>query len=153
MPSSVYIETSIISYLAARSSSDIVVAAHQRLTQRWWQERRSLFSLFMSELVLTEAGAGDAEAAERRLAIAAGIPSLSIVPPVEELALRIIQHAQLPARAAADTIHVAVAAVHRIDYLLTWNVRHIANAEVRRAVEAACHAGGFTPPVLCTQKS
>ena len=60
MPSSVYIETSIISYLAARSSSDIVVAAHQRLTQRWWQERRSLFSLFMSELVLTEAGAGDA---------------------------------------------------------------------------------------------
>jgi predicted nucleic acid-binding protein len=84
------------------------------------------------------------------MAIVAGIRSLSIVPPVEELALCIIQDAQLPGRAAADAVHIAVAAVHRIDYLLTWNVRHIANAEVRRTVEAACRAGGFTPPVLCT---
>jgi hypothetical protein len=107
MLGSVYLETTVISYLAARPSSDIIVAAHQKLTQGWWHERRSLFSLYVSELVLTEAAAGDPEASQRRLSALVGIPILTIAPPVADLARRILQDARLPERAIADAVHVA----------------------------------------------
>lgn len=150
MAQRVYLETSIISYLAARPSRDLVTAARQQLTHEWWELRRAAFEVCVSELVLAEAAAGDPDAAERRARLIRDIPSLSIPEEAVALAEKLVQAAGLPARAAADALHISVAACHGIDYLLTWNSTHIANAEFRPKVEKACRDNGFESPVLCT---
>ena len=150
MPGTVYIETTIPSYLAARPSRDLVTAAHQQLTVEWWQTRRSAFELYISELVLQESGLGDPDVAQRRLDQLVGIASLAITPPAQGLARAFLEGGLLPAKAAADALHIAVAAAHGVDYLLTWNIRHLANAAMRRRIEAACRAAGMMAPVLCT---
>ena len=150
MAQRVYLETSIISYLAARPSSDLITAARQKLTHEWWARRRSTFEICASELVVAEAAAGDRDAAERRAQILGGIPLLSIPEGAVGLAEKLVQAAGLPVRAAADALHISVAACHGIEYLLTWNSTHIANAEFRPKVERACRDNGFEPPVLCT---
>jgi predicted nucleic acid-binding protein len=128
----------------------LVTAAHQQLTMEWWQGRRASFTLFVSELVLAEAGAGDAEIAARRLACLTDIPSLAITPEAQSLAGRLLAAGVLPAKAAADALHLAIAAAHRVDYLLTWNIRHLANAAIRRQVERITVEAGLVAPVLCT---
>jgi predicted nucleic acid-binding protein len=150
MPQSVYLETSIISYLAARPSRDLVTAAHQQVTHQWWATRRSDFEVFVSELVHAECAAGDPEAAARRAAILQGIPSLDITPLAETLAEEILRWAHLPATARADALHIAIAVSNGVDYLVTWNVTHIANAERRSTVERACRMAGYEPPTVCT---
>ena len=148
--SSVYVETSIISYLAARPSRDLIVAARQQLTHTWWRDRRPMFDLYVSQVVLDEILAGDPDAAERRAALVAGIPMLDIVPEVADLAAALIQRVPLPTTAGADAAHIATAAYHRIDFLMTWNSTHIANAELRPRVERVCRESGHPAPVLCT---
>jgi predicted nucleic acid-binding protein len=150
MAQRVYLETSIISYLAARPSRDLVTAARQQLTHEWWTLRRPAFEVCISELVVAEASAGDRDAAERRSRFVRGIVLLSISDEAVALAEKLVIAARLPARAAADALHIGVAAAHGIDYLLTWNSAHIANAEFRPKVEQACRNNGFEPPVLCT---
>lgn len=150
MPERVYLETSIISYLAARPSRDLVTAARQQLTHEWWSRRRSAFDVCISELVVAEAAAGDPDAAERRAQLIRDLPSLSISEQAITLARNLVQGAGLPARAAADALHISLAACHGIDYLLTWNSTHLANAELRPKVERACRDNGYEPPVLCT---
>lgn len=150
MTASVYLETTIPSYLAARPSRDLVTAAHQQLTVEWWQTRRSGFHLYVSELVLQEAALGDTEVAQRRLEHLAGLPSLVITPEAQTLAAAFMASGVLPAKAAADALHLAIAAAHGVDYLLTWNIRHLANAAIRRRIEGICHAAGLPAPVLCT---
>lgn len=150
MGSSVYIETTIISYLAARPSRDLIMAARQQLTHERWGRRRPVFEVYVSELVIAEAAVGDSEAVQRRAAILADLPLLDITPAVTELARRLAGSVPLPPRAAADAVHIAVAACHGIEFLLTWNSTHIANAELHPLVEPACRAAGYTPPVLCT---
>lgn len=150
MRRTVYIETSIISYLAARPSRDLIVAARQQLTHTWWRERRPAFDLYVSQVVLDEVLAGDPEAAERRAGLLAGLPVLDITPEVAELAAALIERVPLPRRAGADAVHIAVAAHHGIDFLVTWNSTHIANAELRPRVEQVCRENGYPPPVLCT---
>ena len=151
MPERVYLETSIISYLAARPSRDLVTAARQQLTHEWWTRRRSAFEVCISELVVAEAAAGDPDdAAERRAQLIRDLPSLSISEEAIALARNLVQGAGIPARAAADALHISLAACHGIDYLLTWNSTHIANAELRPKVERACRDNGYEPPVLCT---
>lgn len=150
MPPTIYVETTIPSYLAARPSRDLVTAAHQQLTVEWWQVRRASFTLFVSELVLAEAGAGDADLAARRLTYLADIPSLAITADAQSLAGRLLASGVLPANAAADALHLAIAAAHRVDYLLTWNIRHLANAAIRRRVERITGEAGLVAPVLCT---
>jgi predicted nucleic acid-binding protein len=150
MAQRVYLETSIISYLAARPSRDLVTAARQQLTHEWWTLRRPAFDVCISELVIAEASAGDRDAANRRSQILRDIPLLRISDEAVALAEELATAARLPARAAADALHISVAAVHGIDYLLTWNSTHIANAEFRPKVEHACRNSGFEPPVLCT---
>jgi hypothetical protein len=145
-----YLETTIISYLTARPSGDLVTAAHQRITARWWVTRRDAFALHVSELVLREAEAGDPDFAARRLGLAAGLPVLALTPEAAALADRIVRATGLPGRAAADALHIAVSAVHGMDFLLTWNCRHIANAALRGRIEAACREHGYAAPVLCT---
>ena len=143
-------ETSIISYLAARPSRDLITAAHQQVTHTWWRERRSDFDLYVSQAVLDEAASGDPEAAMRRAELLAELPILDITPDAAELAAALSERVPLPPRAAADAAHIAIAAYHGIDFLLTWNSAHIANAELRPRIEEACRHRGFRPPVLCT---
>jgi predicted nucleic acid-binding protein len=146
----VYIETSVISYLANRPSRDLVVAGRQQVTHTWWESRRPVFDLVISQVVLDEVGAGDQEAARRRLALVEGLPLLDMTTEAAELAASLIERLGLPRQASADAAHVAVAAVHGVEFLVTWNVAHIANAALRRRVEDVCRAQGHTPPILCT---
>jgi predicted nucleic acid-binding protein len=150
MSARVYIETSIVSYLTARPSRDLIVAGHQQLTHDWWQHRRPLFDIFVSELVIQEAGRGDAEIAAKRLAVLEDVSQLEIRADAVELSRALLTRGPLPSKAAADALHIAIAAVHGVEYLLTWNCKHIANAEMRPMIERVCREQGFEPPVLCT---
>jgi len=125
-----YIETSVISYLTARPSRDALASGHQELTRQWWEHRRSRFELYVSELVVQEAGRGDPTAARARLDTIAEYPVLQISPVARSLADSILRRAVLPLKAAADALHIALAAVNGMAFLLTWNCTHIANGFV-----------------------
>lgn len=131
MSESVYIETSILGYLTARSTRDLIVAANIELTRNWWNTRRQNFTLYISQAVLTETSQGDAEIAAQRLKIAGDFPLLDLNEDVEALATQFLCRSNLPAKADVDAIHIAVATVHGMDYLLTWNCKHIANAQIQ----------------------
>jgi hypothetical protein len=146
----VYIETTVVSYLTARRSSDIVVAGHQRTTWNWWRLRRNHFELHCSQFVLDEAAQGDPIAARRRLRILRDFPLLTATEAVQDLARRLIRSGGIPPEADRDALHIAVATVHGMDYLLTWNQRHIANAQNRNNLSATCTAEGFELPIICT---
>lgn len=146
----VYVETTIASYLAARPTRDIVAAARQELTHEWWQTRRQAFDLFISQVVINEASLGDADAAARRLAYFEGLPLLDISGEVEEVAADLLRAGAMPTRAANDALHLAAAGVHGVDYLLTWNFRHLANAELAGAYREVFIARGYEPPMICT---
>jgi predicted nucleic acid-binding protein len=150
MQPTVYVETTIISYLTARLSRDLVTAAHQQITQEWWAKRRTEFKLFISQLVVQEASMGDAAMAQKRLEGLQAIPLLDVNEDAEKLAQRLIVDGLLPKKAAVDALHIAVATVHGMDYLLTWNCKHIANAERQNKVATVCRESGFEPPVICT---
>ena len=139
----VYLETSIISYLAARPSRDLVVAAHQQITTEWWDRSRRRFDLYTSELVAQEAGAGDPEAAARRLEFLAGLPSLIVNEEVMTLAIAFLDAKAVPQQAVEDSYHIAMAVVHGLDYLLTWNCKHIANATIQKRIGQICRSRGF----------
>jgi hypothetical protein len=146
----VYVETTVVSYLTSRPSRDVVVAGRQQTTHRWWEVRRAAFDLVVSQVVLDEIRAGDPDAAARRLELVAGLPLLDVTPEVANFAAQLIARVPLPEQAAADAAHMAVAACHGVDVVLTWNVAHIANALLRRRVEDICRAAGYEAPILCT---
>ena len=135
MPRRIYIETTIPSYLTARPSRDIVQAARQQLTREWWDVERRNYDLCISQIVLDEAAAGDAEAAQRRMAVIDTLPLLDLTFEVDGLAETIMQSGLLPASASRDAVHIAVTAVHQVHFLLTWNCRHIANATIFRDLQ------------------
>lgn len=147
---SVYIETSIVSYLTARPSSNLLVSAWQDVTSSWWKHERRNFDLYTSALVLEEAGRGDQEAAGLRIARLEGIPLLAVTEQVVELAGRILHPGPLPVEAADDAFHIALSVVHSVDYLLTWNFRHIDNALIKPVVRTVCNAHGYICPEICT---
>ena len=146
----VYIETTIVSYLTAWPSRDVVDLARQQVTRDWWEHHREAFSLVVSEFVLREAGGGDPDAAKRRLDCLAGIPLLAVTPPVIQLAADILSLRLIQARAATDAYHLAIAAYHEVDFLLTWNCRHLANGRILKAVNQLLLAQGFKPPMVLT---
>ena len=146
----VYIETSVISYLTARPSRDLITAAHQQLTIDWWEDRRTDFDLYVSQLVVHEASAGDKNAASRRLEIIERIPLLELNEETLALAGSLLEDGPLPAKASEDALHIAIATVHGMDFLLTWNCKHIANAEMRNLIEEVCRSKGYEPPITCT---
>ena len=150
MRKSLYIETSVISYLAARPSRNLVAAAWQQVTAEWWETHRDRFDLFISELVIAEVSEGSAEAAARRLDLIKNIPELEITRDVEQLAQKLVEEGALPKNAMDDAVHIALAAVHGVDYLLTWNYRHIDNAERRPLVRTVCAIAGHKCPEICT---
>ena len=146
----VYLETTVISYLTARPSRNLRVVAHQEITNDWWARRRMGFELYVSRLVLDESAAGDAEAAARRLVTLNGLMRLELTESTSALAEQLVAEAAIPREATQDALHVAVAAAHGMDYLLTWNCRHIANAAMRNRIGDVCAAAGFEAPVICT---
>lgn len=149
MKPKVYVETSIPSYLTAWRSRDIVIAGNQETTKEWW-DRRDDFELFISEFVLVEVASGAPEAAERRLAVLNGIPEIEITAEVELIAQRLLAQASLPSRARVDALHIAIATLGGMDYLLTWNCAHIANPAFRGRIETVIRSFGYEPPIICT---
>ena len=141
-----YVETSVVSYLTAWPSRDLVLAAHHR---DWWATRRS-YELFTSQFVLDEAAAGDKSAAASRLVALEEAVLLDVTEDAIVLAKSLVRGGGLPGKARVDALHVAMAAVHGMNYLLTWNCTHIANASLRSRIEDLCRFGGFEPPVICT---
>jgi hypothetical protein len=150
MSLSVYLETTIPSYLTAWLSPELVMAARQQVTRDWWDNRRAAFELYVSQLVIDESSAGDPDAISRRLAVLDGISLVEPQVGTDELVESLIRDLALPDRAAADAAHIALAVVNGIDFLLTWNCTHIANAENRPIIERVCHTLGYQPPVICT---
>jgi predicted nucleic acid-binding protein len=147
---SVYIETSVISYLTGRPSSALLAAAHQQVTREWWDYHRHRFEQFISPLVIDEASRGDPDAAARRLS---ALDEFAVLDPTEsaaELVDILISEGALPSVARDDATHVAIAAVHRMDYLVTWNCRHIDNAEAKPLIRSVCAVHGYTCPEICT---
>jgi len=146
----VYIETSIVSYLTARPSSDLLAAAWQKVTIDWWDTQRQRFDLFVSDIVVEEAGRGGNMAADRRLEALAAIPLLELTEEVLAFSEDLIRAGALPRKALGDSLHIAVSAVHGIDYLLTWNYRHIDNAETKPLIRKVCLANSYSYPEICT---
>lgn len=147
---SVYLETTIISYLAARPSSDIVVAGHQKITHDWWQNTRTSYELFASELVVQEASSGDPQLAQKRLVFLTDAKLLQVTDECRDLAKHLIASGVIPVTSVADALHLAVAAVNALDFLLTWNCRHLANAAMRNAITSTLVAAGHSSPIICT---
>lgn len=146
----VYVETTIVSYLTARLSKDLIIAAHQQITQEWWENRREGFDLYVSQFVIRESSAGDIAMAQKRLDALEGISLLSVSQEAVALARTLIEKGPIPEKAETDALHISVAASHGMDYLLTWNCKHIANAEMQIGIGKLCRAAGFEPPVICT---
>ena len=150
MPSRIYLETSILSFLTARPSSDVMATAHRAVTMGWWKSRRTFFDLVTSELVLQEVRRGDPAAAARRIAALEGIPLLPLDVDSTNLALAVVGANLLPRKAFPDALHIAIAAVHGVEYLLTWNCSHIANAELLPRVTNLVEDYGYRMPFVCT---
>ena len=146
----IYIETSVFSCLTAEPGTDIVTAARQAHTRRWWNESRHDYDLYVPEFVVSEAAAGDPLQADRRLAALAGIAEIQPGDTAADLAEILVQQGPLPANAALDALHIAVAVTGGMEYLLTWNFKHLANATMRGQIERRCRLSGLEPPVICT---
>ena len=149
MKRSVYVETTIFSYLAGRRSRNLIVRAHQEITRRWWPQR-SAFDVFASPLVVEEAGRGDTTARSKRHRFLRDLLLLEITDDSRVVARRLLVKGPLPAQAEGDALHIAIAAAHGMEYLVTWNCRHIANAWMRPQIEEVIREFGYEPPVLCT---
>ena len=146
----VYIETSVISNLTSRPSLNIRDAARQLVTHDWWDNQREHFELYSSVLVFAEAMAGDPDAAKRRLEALQMTQNLEITPMMEDLAEKLLTATAVPRTSFEDAVHIACATIYRMDYLLTWNCKHIANAETMPKIFKVCKEAGYECPVLCT---
>ena len=144
MKPTVYIETSVISYLAARPSRDLIVAAHQQITHEWWENDRSDYEIYTSQVVISEASYGDISAVIRREQL------LDASYQCANLAKKLIMEKCLPQRAVEDALHISIATIHRMNYLLTWNCKHIANARMRSNIEEVIKQSGYQAPIICT---
>lgn len=149
MPS-VYLETSVISYLRSRPSRDLIIAGHQQITQEWWESQSSKFQLYISELVVQESRRGDKNAAQERLELLRKIDAIQVTSDALNLAQIFLDEASIPPKSEADALHIAISVTNGIDYLLTWNCKHIANAITRKKVEILCRKNGYEPSVICT---
>jgi hypothetical protein len=146
----VYIETTMISYLTSRPSRDLIVAGHQQVTQDWWERRSQDFHLVASELVVQEAGAGDEDAAGARLKVLDDLELLAVSNEALELAEALVVSGPLPETASEDALHIAIAVTNGVDYLITWNCKHLANAAMRSSIERVCRERGCEPVIICT---
>ena len=150
MKPTVYLETTIIGYLAMRVSGVLRIAANQQTARDWWENHRPQYDSFISRFVVDECSEGDPAAAQERLAYLEGIPLLEVPDDVNSLAESLIAGVPMPETAGIDALHIGVAAVNGIQYLITWNCKHLANPALRPRIELLCREMGFEPPVICT---
>ncbi len=146
----VYIETSVISYLTARPSRNLIAAARQHLTSEWWENHRMKYELVTSNATVAEAGSGDKERAQARLFIIRDIPRLPITPESQRLAEKLVTDSAMPENAKDDALHIAVSCCHSTDFLLTWNCKHLANAHIIRKVRKVVESAGYKLSQICT---
>ncbi len=150
MKSSIYLETSVIGYLAMRLSGVLRVAANQQVTRDWWDNHRQNYELYISRYVIDECSDGDSVAARERLVFLEGIPSLEVSDIAKTLANDLLTMVPLPPKAVIDALHISVAALSGVQYLLTWNCKHIANPALHARIEFVCRAMDCEPPIICT---
>ena len=148
----IYVETTIPSFLTARPSGDLIAAGEQETTRQWWETRRGEFALFVSDLVLAEAARGDAAAAQKRLETLEDLPVLAADAEVDALTEIILKSGVIPPKAAADAVHVAIATRHGMNVLATWNCKHIANAVLLHRLSEVVARAGYRLPVICTPR-
>ena len=146
----VYLETSVISYLTALPSKTIIGAAHQQITVAWWERKGTECDLFVSASVLAECAGGNAEAAQKRLLVAQEITLLATTDSAIALARDLILKNIVPPKMGEDALHIAIATIHDMDYLLTWNCRHIANIDIQRKIAQHLESIGLLLPIMCT---
>jgi hypothetical protein len=149
----VYLETTFISYLVALPSRDLIVAAHQQVTNDWWKNQMRKYECYISEIVIDESSAGDENDIQKRLKIIDELKLLELTKVVNELTKAVLKSGVIPPKAVRDAAHIAVATVHEVDYLLTWNCTHIANAHIFRRIEKICTLSGFQMPTICTPEN
>ena len=146
----VYIETSVVSLLVANPSRDLILAAHQEATREWWNEQRPHYRCVTSDEVVREASFGNPDMSRRRLEALAGMPVLVVTDEVRLLAQDLLAQKVLPPTVIADALHAATASIHRADYVLTWNCRHLANPHLQKQLRSFMAAHGLTLPEICT---
>lgn len=146
----IYIESTIPSYVVARPARDLIQAAHQQLSKDWWDLERAKHELFTSQVVLDEIACGEAEMAQKRLALMANVPILPVNSEAETLTQAVLDSGLLPRGADRDAAHIALATIYELDILLSWNCRHIANAAIQARLRSVAGKMGFALPVLCT---
>ncbi len=150
MKRKVYLETTVISYLTARPARTIIGAAHQQMTQDWWDYSRSNYDLLISELVVRECSAGDPDAAQKRLDVLAGIPLLDIDPQIRSIATGLVAQSCVPPNVFEDALHIAIAAAHSVDFILTWNFKHIANPILQQRIARYLESCDLVIPFICS---
>lgn len=151
MKAKVYIETTVISSLTARPSRDVVIAGHQKITRDWWRTCRDRFDLVASQLVIQEASAGDPQAAQERIERLTTLTLLEVTDEAVSLAQEPLTTGAVPEKAAEDALHLlAIAVTNGVEYLLTWNCKHLANATMRMKIEDVCRLAGYEPVIICT---
>lgn len=146
----IYLETTVVSYYTSKPSRDIIVLAHQEITREWWPKAVNRFDIFISEAVIEEDSAGDQEAARKRIEELKKFPHLQLNDKVEQMAQVYIDKLDIPQKAYRDAIHLAVASVHNVEYLVTWNCAHLANAEIIRKLIKINESFGLSTPLICT---
>lgn len=150
MQPTVYVETTIISYLAAWPSRDVIRFAQQQTTRDWWESQVPRFNVVCSELVVLECAAGDQVAAAERLRVLAPLPVLKLTGSATQVAEALLGAKAIPRAAARDAAHIGICAVHQVPFLLTWNFKHLANAQMQDSIREVCIAEGYPAPVICT---
>lgn len=150
MSETVYIETSILGHLTARPTDNLILAANIKITQDWWNDFRGSFVLYASEVVEDEAARGDQEIAARRLNLLQSLMLLELTEEALELAQAFLNQSNLPSKASNDALHIALATVYGLDYLLTWNCKHMANAQIQRKLSQISSQLGYVLPIICT---
>jgi predicted nucleic acid-binding protein len=150
MKESIYLETTVVSYYTSKPSRDIIALAHQEITRQWWPIALRRYDIFISEVVIEEASFGDPEAAKRRLGELKDFPHLELNDKVEEMAQVYMERLEIPKKSFRDAAHLAIACVHNIDYLVTWNCAHLANGEVIKKLMKINESIGIHTPIICT---
>ena len=146
----VYLETSFVSYLTGRKTTDPRKAEMQEATRRWWKEEGAKWHPVVSEAVLDEAEDGDADAVAKRLAFMDGFESMDVSEEAEKVADLLMAATKLDAKHRTDAVHMALAAIRKADLLLSWNCKHIANSATIPKVAATLTLAGYACPAIAT---
>ena len=147
---SVYLETTVIGNIAGRMHPDPKIAARQQVTREWWTTAPDRYDLYVSEITIEECGDGDPDAAKERIDLVRNIDLIETSAEAEELAELLVNRLAVPASEPRDALHIVIATVNAVQFIVTWNFKHILNPHLQTKIANACREGGYDPPVICT---